>query len=525
MGKTLSDEFERQIRDVVKWVKSQPSYKNNITTSTVAPTELNVFRNNSGETAPAYAVMEVEDSEVLAGRNVLVIKKPTGDSSKPHVINGPRPVSDGERGRWFWGTTKVAITGTPTTGAEFGVTSGDWTASSGGSPIIRMMGELETGYGIGSPLAGSGNTQIYQATVADTINPGESGVLSYRAGNGKIRAENWSECQVTHGDRVFLYVGENGVFFTPCRCCTGEDYDCCDTSIWVCVCGDQLYRISTNGDFGPFDVSGCCSGSCSVSSTLEFSLSCTGGTITGSVTQTCDDGGGSSSDTQALNSTSLSALCDTDTPGEYLTALAFPIGFCNPSIKFYNYEPTDCATVTDCDFDSISTLSVTIAGVDSSGVTGCNANVFNAAPHSLTKIDPFKWSIDLEPASPCCQMNGAILELTFWCDPASYFPGINAHYVHNGTSFARVFPGTGSPGKDYGFTLNARGGINGTCCLSGTGVAFYADEADVSLASIDTGTVSFPGRTASIWGGSLVCNNLFNETGSWSSVTVRVQSA
>lgn len=152
MGKVLSDGFEKQIRDVIKWWRRQEQYSSDLNHEIREPQELRVFRNNSGETVPAWAIMEVEDVEIGSGRSVVVIKKPTGDASKPHVVNGPREVATSGKGRWEWGTVRVAVTGTPTAGDEWGVSSSSWVLSSSGDPVMRMIGLLETGYAMGQPL-------------------------------------------------------------------------------------------------------------------------------------------------------------------------------------------------------------------------------------------------------------------------------------------------------------------------------------------------------------------------------------
>ncbi len=196
MGKVLSDGFEKQLRDVVKWWRGQSQFSSNLNTETREPQEINVFRNNSGEEVPAYAIMEVEDVEVGNGRNVLVIKKPTGDASKPHVVNGPRAVATAKKGRWQWGTVKVAVTGTPTAGAEWGVSSGSWVLSSGGSAIMRMMGELATGFAMGQPLGGGSGSAICLAsanaaftTASSTVSVTIQEVLQ-GSGSGTVTAYN-----------------------------------------------------------------------------------------------------------------------------------------------------------------------------------------------------------------------------------------------------------------------------------------------------------------------------------------------
>lgn len=101
------------------------------------------FRNESGETVPAFAVMRVTGSVVLKGRVFLRIGKPNGDGRKwNHVINGPQPVDNNKLGTCFDdfpcaadGSTNIAA------GKQCGPTAGSWLLQDGGDGF-RSYGVL-----------------------------------------------------------------------------------------------------------------------------------------------------------------------------------------------------------------------------------------------------------------------------------------------------------------------------------------------------------------------------------------------
>jgi hypothetical protein len=66
------------------------------------------FRNDSGETCPAFGCLKVTDAEEdsTTGRYVLVIDKPDGTGG-PFFFNGPREVLDGEYGQAHTGLVKA----------------------------------------------------------------------------------------------------------------------------------------------------------------------------------------------------------------------------------------------------------------------------------------------------------------------------------------------------------------------------------------------------------------------------------
>lgn len=103
------------------------------------------FYNNSGETIPAYAIMQVDEWKDDANdRDYFRVKKPDGDG-KTYIINGPLEIAAGSDGM---GSRKDGIlarylSGTPAADEEWGPTSGSWYLSSSGSGL-NIVGGNET---------------------------------------------------------------------------------------------------------------------------------------------------------------------------------------------------------------------------------------------------------------------------------------------------------------------------------------------------------------------------------------------
>jgi hypothetical protein len=150
---------------------------------------------------------------------------------------------------------------------------------------------------------------VYKAFAGANFGPGDS-LTVYFSGNGEdvgdtYTAVNQSECGGKLGDRIFLGVSPDcEIFFTPCTCCgDGEDDDCCDIKVAICICGVQKV-ISVNGGTATWDLSECCD--CEGAS-LTITLTCeTSGeppvtTITGSWDYEC----GETTDSGTIDLTSL----------------------------------------------------------------------------------------------------------------------------------------------------------------------------------------------------------------------------
>lgn len=92
------------------------------------------FRNDSGETIPAFAVMRVTGAAGLGSIPVITVAKPSTDFKRRYLVNGPFPVS-GASGQYVFGLGTWAEqsayvlyddANTPAYGEEWGPSSGSW---------------------------------------------------------------------------------------------------------------------------------------------------------------------------------------------------------------------------------------------------------------------------------------------------------------------------------------------------------------------------------------------------------------
>ena len=98
------------------------------------------FRNSSGETVPPYGVLQITGVETKNGRQILVVTKPAGGTL--YAVNGPSAV---DAGRYGTCTTDVRFIaaydtgdGTPSSGAEWGPKSGQWTLDPDGAGYLVL---------------------------------------------------------------------------------------------------------------------------------------------------------------------------------------------------------------------------------------------------------------------------------------------------------------------------------------------------------------------------------------------------
>ena len=95
-----------------------------------------VFKNASGGTAPAYAVMRVTDVVTANGKEVLEITQPTS-ADGIFVFNGSQSVSNGDLGVCFAGPIVDAVhdsADSPTNGDAYGVDG--WELQSDGDAVL-----------------------------------------------------------------------------------------------------------------------------------------------------------------------------------------------------------------------------------------------------------------------------------------------------------------------------------------------------------------------------------------------------
>lgn len=127
-------------------------------------------RNDSGETAPAYGIAEIDDSVTVESEHVVTIRKPTGTGEL--VAIGPAPIADGAYGLTFRGAGPFVLysSGSPINGDTLQVASGSWSlAPSGGGQSVPVIGGAD-GTKVRVSIGGGGS---------GGASPPTSGIVSY----------------------------------------------------------------------------------------------------------------------------------------------------------------------------------------------------------------------------------------------------------------------------------------------------------------------------------------------------------
>lgn len=98
------------------------------------------FANTSGETIPAFAVMQINDAALDRERPYVEVVKPTS-SGRLYLFNGPRDVAD-EATALGYREGRALVSGS-TTSDLWGPVAGEWELASGGYQF-ELAGELDS---------------------------------------------------------------------------------------------------------------------------------------------------------------------------------------------------------------------------------------------------------------------------------------------------------------------------------------------------------------------------------------------
>lgn len=198
-GVVFGQDTAKKLYELVKPGADPPERKPSTIQPQRDPGEAYIFRNDSGETVPAFGCMRVTDAETdgTLSRYVIVIAKPNSTGG-PFVFNGPREVTSGGYGIAYTGIVKAYFTaGTPAAGETWGPTTG-WVVESGGDDAVKVFGPIEstvilgdTGVGGGTfDECGFGDLEIVEAEV------GDYGVI---VRDGCLKATEFSACPPADG--------------------------------------------------------------------------------------------------------------------------------------------------------------------------------------------------------------------------------------------------------------------------------------------------------------------------------------
>lgn len=135
--------------------------------------------NNSSETVPAYGCMRVTGVDLVSGQYYVTIDKPNGTGGR-FLFNGFAPILAGEKGVGYSDVVLAYVSGTPSLGSEWGPDS-DWFIESGGTAVIDVWGEIETGLAYGRLIqdAGSGGSTLRFAKTNEEIAADSSGEITF----------------------------------------------------------------------------------------------------------------------------------------------------------------------------------------------------------------------------------------------------------------------------------------------------------------------------------------------------------
>lgn len=135
--------------------------------------------NDSGETIPAYACMQVTGTEEIGDQNFLLVDKPvdTNGDAGSFLFNGPREIADNEEGIAQFGPVVRAFkdTGTVTAGEHWIPVSGQWyiAQDDAGQFVAAGLDDVEDDVlRVFMPGGEGGQSKIVQSTTAISARSG-----------------------------------------------------------------------------------------------------------------------------------------------------------------------------------------------------------------------------------------------------------------------------------------------------------------------------------------------------------------
>lgn len=202
------------------------------------------FKNGSSETAPAYAIMQVDTVEgvPIDQAQLVTIKKPDSTDGQ-YLVNGPLAVRAGKQGRCrLNGPMTMAFTGSaPALGDTVGPSAGSWQVSTAGSGY-DVLGGAEGGVVLCSRAGGSGNISATMMVLTENIAAATGDTASITPTSGeaqiyttdpttKVRTPtpattttvyNYDVCQsYSERQQVWVVTGAGGVpEIISAACCT-----------------------------------------------------------------------------------------------------------------------------------------------------------------------------------------------------------------------------------------------------------------------------------------------------------------
>jgi len=138
-----------------------------------------VYRNNSDESAPPFALLRITGVEVVHGQTIFVATKPDTTFDRYYAVNGGAAVSPGKMGECTF--TPQCITrvesGTPSVGDSYGAKSGQWGLELG-RPGFTILGVRENSRDLNIADVLQQPVSLLTGKTDSTITAGGSGTVS-----------------------------------------------------------------------------------------------------------------------------------------------------------------------------------------------------------------------------------------------------------------------------------------------------------------------------------------------------------
>lgn len=129
------------------------------------------FSNGAGETAPAFAVLQINSVATNDRREYVTITKPNG-SGKAYLVNCTLDVADGDRGLAADHGDPYALydssDGTPAAGEEWGPLAGSWKLRKNGSGFL-ILGDSD-GTTVRVRFLGAAGSTLTAVAILSTVN-------------------------------------------------------------------------------------------------------------------------------------------------------------------------------------------------------------------------------------------------------------------------------------------------------------------------------------------------------------------
>lgn len=148
------------------------------------------FRNDSGETVPAYGVVRVTGATERHGQLLLTAAQPDSALRRQYALNGPLPVAAGDYGSCTCDSPWFALrgAGSPEPGQAWGPQPTSWSLVAG-RPGFAVLGAIDEADPLRMLVRHDPPQQLLGRTSA-TLTPGSSATIDLYFGGGGAESDS-----------------------------------------------------------------------------------------------------------------------------------------------------------------------------------------------------------------------------------------------------------------------------------------------------------------------------------------------